>query len=276
MKDSPLIPLQLGHHNTPPMICIPGAGASVTSFMELAEHLDDGRPIFGLQPRGMDDLFLPHTTVVSAAEYYLRAINDLHPGIPVHLLGHSFGGWVAFEMALQSLNGRQPVLSIAITDSDSPADDELVGRQYDDVDVLVEWVDALHLLSKKVVGIKREDFSSRNESDRRIFIHRIMVDSGLMPKHSRPDSLRGPLRTFAASLRTHYTPSGIYTEPASLILADDPRRDHSSNESRREQVVNRWRNWIPNLVYSQATGNHLTMLKSPHANSLSKMVRDRW
>lgn len=103
-----------------PLFCVPGAGTSVTSFVELTGCVDPSWPVHGLQPRGMDGSAVPHTTVAAAGEDDPRAVNQACPEGPVYLLGHSLGGWVAFEMALRLREAGRPVASLTILGSDVP------------------------------------------------------------------------------------------------------------------------------------------------------------
>lgn len=52
-----------------------------------------------VQHRGLDGGAEPFSLVETAAQAYLDAIDKVQPEGPVHLLGHSFGGWIVFEMA---------------------------------------------------------------------------------------------------------------------------------------------------------------------------------
>ncbi len=93
--------LQGGAAGAAPLFRVSGAGSGVTTFVDLMMALGSSVPVYGLQPRRTDGEAPPHSTVQAAAEYYLRALREACPAGPVHLLGHSFGGWVAFEMALR-------------------------------------------------------------------------------------------------------------------------------------------------------------------------------
>ncbi|WP_275044057.1 alpha/beta fold hydrolase, partial [Pseudomonas asplenii] len=94
----PLLTIQQGRAGRPPIFCVPGAGDSVTGFIGLTDALGPDWPVIGLQPRGLDGESVPHSCVESAAQLYLQALEQACPEGPLHLVGHSFGGWVAFEM----------------------------------------------------------------------------------------------------------------------------------------------------------------------------------
>src|SRR5690606_29190664 len=96
----PLLRLGGGERDVTSLFCVPGAGASVTSFADFVGSLPDGIRVYGLQPRGIDVADLPHIGVEAAAACNISAlVGEEHPSGPVHLLGHSYGGAVAFEMA---------------------------------------------------------------------------------------------------------------------------------------------------------------------------------
>ena len=112
-----------------PIFCIhPGSGTG-WCYTPLARYVDEGRPIYGIQARGLDGgSELPDTVAAMAADY-LALIRAIQPSGPYHLLGYSFGGLVAQEMAvgLQALG--QDVASLILLDtrigSPEPVSDDL-------------------------------------------------------------------------------------------------------------------------------------------------------
>jgi arthrofactin-type cyclic lipopeptide synthetase C len=221
------VTLQGGASGAAPLFCLPGAGSGVTSFVELMLTMGTPVPVYGLQPRGLDGEALPHATVQAAAEHYLRALREACPEGPVHLLGHSFGGWVALEMALRLHQAGRPVASLTILDSEVPDDSESVVREYGGGEAFLKLVEVLELVAERSLGIGPAEVAARDEAGWLKLLHGKMVALGLLGARSTPEVLAGPLRTFARCLRTTYRPLGVYPGRLRLVLVDDPRMDEA-------------------------------------------------
>ncbi|HEX2081189.1 MAG TPA: amino acid adenylation domain-containing protein, partial [Longimicrobium sp.] len=271
---APVVKLRGGKPGCAPTFCVPGAGTSVASFVELSGCLHSTGPVLGLQPRGLDAATVPHSTVQAAAEHYLRAVHEAGPEGPVHLLGHSFGGWVAFEMALRLRQAGRPVASLTILDSDVPDQDEGSIREYDGVEAFLKLVEILELTAERPLGIACADAGALDEAGRLKLLHCRMLRYGLISARSTYQALYGPLRTFARCLRTTYRPSGVYPGPLRLVLVPDPRRDEEANRAQFAETVRGWRRWAPGLVFSAGAGNHVTALKPPHVASLAAFLAE--
>src|ERR1700682_4016114 len=59
---SSLVPIQPGG-SRPKFFCLHGAGGNVLIYRELSEYLGSDQPVFGLQSRGLDGNFPPHTRI---------------------------------------------------------------------------------------------------------------------------------------------------------------------------------------------------------------------
>jgi thioesterase domain-containing protein len=267
---APLAVLQTGQRTMLPLFCVPGAGASIGSFVELTTHLKSW-PMYGFEPRGLDGTMLPHSAVPAAAQSYLRALRGVYPNGPVQLFGHSFGGWVVFEMANRLVEAGRDVSLLTILDSWVPEDDAIT-REYSHIEAIMDWIDIFEMLLERSLGVTDKDLESRNEKARMELLHSRLVNAGLMPRRSKPEELYGSVHTFAMSLRTHYKPDKQYMGPVQLVLVDDSRLDHAANRQRHEIAVQGWKRWAPNLIYLKAPGNHMTALKSPHVLDLARFI----
>lgn len=114
-----LIPIQTTD-NTEAVFAVPGVGGSVLSFQPLGEAMLGKKSLFGLQPVGFDGHTSVFTTVEQTALANIEAIKSLKPKGPYHLLGHSYGGVVAYEMARLLLEDNQQVASLTLLDSLAP------------------------------------------------------------------------------------------------------------------------------------------------------------
>ncbi|WP_207291177.1 non-ribosomal peptide synthetase, partial [Pseudomonas sp. FW300-N2C3] len=270
----PLLTIQGGRTDRAPIFCVPGAGDSVTGFIGLTDAFGPDWPIHGLQHRGLDGSTEPFSLVETAAQVYLDAIDKVQPEGPVHLLGHSFGGWIVFEMAARLHARGRKVASLTLIDSESPGGNGVVGKPYTATGVLNRLIEAMQLASGKSLGIDATVFGTQDDTAQMRLLHAGMVRAGMLPQRSAVDSMRGPARAFGTALRTVYQPQHRYTGPVRLVLADDPTLDTAGNKREQEQMIEGWRKHIPDLSIWYGPGNHFTILKAPHVHNLAAWWQD--
>jgi arthrofactin-type cyclic lipopeptide synthetase C len=268
---SPVFPLR-SRGSGAPLFCIPGAGASVVGLAELAACLAPGSPVHGLEPRGMDGASVPHTTVAAAAEYYLANIGEATGAGPIHLLGHSFGGWVALEMALRLLAAGRRVASLSLIDSPVPDLEDSIIHEYDREEAFLTYLEILELAAERSFEIDPEQVRTLDQEARLRLLHGRMVRFGLVPARSAPDMLKGSFRVFSACLRATYPPSAVYPHPADLVLLRDPRLSLEADQLRASEAARDWRRWLPNARVAVGPGNHMTALKRPHVEQLAALL----
>jgi thioesterase domain-containing protein len=263
------VTIQTGDHGNTPIFCVPGAGDSVTSFFDLADAVGHQWPLHGLQPRGSDGVLVPHSTVEAAATSYVHEVNAVCPDGPVHLLGHSFGGWVALEMAHQLRAMNRSVASLTIIDSEAPADDGAHGREHTSIEVLTKLTEILELSAGTTLNIDAAELELLDETRQLELLHQRMVQAGLVPPNTRAEMLRGVLGTFGAALRTNYRPEHLYLGPLRLVLVTDGSLDEEANQRQHHDTLEGWRQLAPNLTDWHGPGNHMTVLKQPQVQTLA-------
>ncbi|MEX5594535.1 amino acid adenylation domain-containing protein [Pseudomonas orientalis] len=266
----PLLRIQGGKAGHAPVFCVPGAGDSVTGFVGLSEALGRDWPLYGLQPRGLDGEAVPHSQVEAAAQCYLTALIHECPAGPVHLVGHSFGGWVALEMALRLQAMGREVASLTVIDSESPGGNGVVGRPYTSTAALLRLIEAMQLAAGRSLGIDPLDFAASDEVAQRQALHAGMVGVGLLPARSAGDAMVGPARTYAAALRTVYRPQARYDGVVRLVLARDPALDAAGNQREQGLMIEGWRGQGRGLQVWYGGGNHFTLLKAPNVSALAR------
>ena len=104
-----------------PLFCVHPSGGSVAWYLPLARALPPGRPVIGLQARGIDG-GVDATTMSGLAADYLRQVRAHQPEGPYALLGWSMGGNIAQEMALQLTAAGERVDTLLLLEPAVPDD----------------------------------------------------------------------------------------------------------------------------------------------------------
>lgn len=112
---SPLVPLKAGTQ-TAPILIAHGVGGRA-SFGKLAQHIRTAHPIYGIQARGVDGLEPPFDRIEDMASFYLDALNQLPSQGPCILIGYSFGGLIALEMAQRLSEAGKNVALLVLIDT---------------------------------------------------------------------------------------------------------------------------------------------------------------
>ncbi|WP_295614990.1 amino acid adenylation domain-containing protein [Chamaesiphon sp. GL140_3_metabinner_50] len=116
---SPLVLLKSGKHK-PPLFFIHALGGTLFGYYDLVRRLGEDRPIYGLQSQGIDGKQHPLERVEDMASYFIQSIQTVQPQGPYCLLGYSFGGLVAFEIARQLAELGERVEFLGLVDIRSP------------------------------------------------------------------------------------------------------------------------------------------------------------
>ncbi|NEO73284.1 alpha/beta fold hydrolase, partial [Moorena sp. SIO3H5] len=134
---SPLVPIQT-QGTQPPIFCVHPAGGTVFCYLELSQLLGADQPFYGLQSLGQQEGQAPLTTVEEMATAYLAAIRDIQPQGPYLLMGWSFGGMIALQMAHDLLSQGEQIAFLGLLDTYAPAympDEQSLSE---DVEVVLE------------------------------------------------------------------------------------------------------------------------------------------
>ncbi|MFJ5847119.1 amino acid adenylation domain-containing protein [Streptomyces sp. NPDC092903] len=100
-----------------PLFCVHPAAGYSWCYAGLTSPLGADRPVYGLQARGLDGPDVLPASLRAMAADYLDQVRSVRPTGPYHLLGWSFGGVVAHEMAVQLEESGESVETLAILDA---------------------------------------------------------------------------------------------------------------------------------------------------------------
>lgn len=270
---NPLVPLHAPHSIECPVFCIPGAGASVTSFVEFVNALDGKWPIYGLQPRGIDIAEQPHESVEDAALYNLHALARFNLARPIHLVGHSYGGLVAFDMALRLHEQGRRVASLTLIDTDPPDSIEEAPHQLSTAEIFGEFKEAFEDTFEKSLDIDQAVIASGQAE---VFVNELnaaLIKARVLPSRNNIAMLRGSLTTFAAAYNRRYIPGRCYGNTLRLVLVG-PRSNKrvSMDDVRKKWEIHaaKWRRHAAAVDIWHGPGHHFSILQSPQVYSLAK------
>ncbi|MFJ8790574.1 amino acid adenylation domain-containing protein [Streptomyces sp. NPDC102462] len=95
------------------------AGGLSWCYMPLARFVPEGHPLYGLQAQGLDGCSEPAGSVAEMAAAYVERIRSVQESGPYHIVGWSFGGTPAHEIAVR-LRAAGEQVSLILLDAYPP------------------------------------------------------------------------------------------------------------------------------------------------------------
>lgn len=223
-----------GPSGSPRLFFVPGNPGSPLYAARLAVHLDGWR-LHGLEAPGLDGTQAALPTVEALAEHHLASLSDTND--PTVVVGHSFGGWVAFEMGLR-LQARGRSVAVILLDTIAPH----------------------RLLSRGDVseaGLRTEVATLQSRAG----------DAGFAV-HVTPAAFA----VYAAARRAIYAPSVQASFPLALFRA---ARIHPGDDWDRSDTAYGWRDLCRAIHVDSVEGDHLSMMAEPAVKGLAQRI-DQW
>jgi iturin family lipopeptide synthetase A len=262
---SPLVKIQ-PYGSKKPFFCLPGSGGYVMYLRHLARYFSPDRPFYGLQARGLDGVQTPHAKVEDMASDYIAAIQTIQPQGPYFLGGHSFGSFVAFEMALQLQKQGQEIALLAIFDTPAPIfGNQPVKREQDDVQYLIEIAAMVENYIGKNLSLSYDTLKSLKPNEQLNYLLERMKVVNFFPPEFGSEQLSGLLQVLKANNQTQYVPQSIYSNRIVLFRA---------NEEFRDELTMGWEQFCSKFIETHdIPGDHITMMTEPYIQVLAKQLK---
>lgn len=266
-EHQPIISFQTGRREVTRLYCIPGAGGAIGGLIQLTNYFDDKMPISGVIPRGLEDDAVPHKTVEATASYYIEKINPSRPPQSFNLLGHSYGGWVAIEMAHQLVAKGHTVESVVLLDSAAPVKEREPGEADSRLYSTKQLVKLFELQSSKKFSVDVNEMLTWPEMNQMETILTNMKGMEIIPNSASIDDVRRMVQLFTINATAEYTPARKYDGRVLLVQAADQVELLELDED-----IRGWQRHITNLEVAKGKGNHMTMLENPAARDLAANI----
>jgi amino acid adenylation domain-containing protein len=101
----------------PALFCLPPAGGLSWCYMPLARCVPQDIPVYGLQVPALDGTSELHGSLREMAADFITQIRAVQPAGPYHLLGWSFGGILAHEVAVQLQAAGEETAALILMDT---------------------------------------------------------------------------------------------------------------------------------------------------------------
>ena len=275
-KSSILVSIQ-AKGSQPPLFCAPGTGGSVIYLRALANELATGdRPLIGLQAIVSPDTQKPFTSIQDIARINIEAMQTVQPTGPYYLCGHSFGSWVALEMAFQLQQAGHELGHLFIIDTGVPSEKDLSRIQnWDDAEWLSIIADTVGQTYNKPLGLVADELKKLTWDQQIEQLFNRMKDNGLIDEQDGLRDVQSLVEMYKSQAQILYTPQNLKVKHLSLIRAQDMHESFLEGmpDDMKNDPLLGWAQFsidTPTLTY--VPGNHLTMMQLPHVKRLASAI----
>lgn len=116
--DNLLITLRNGDKSKIPLFFMHPVGGTVFCYQEIVSYLNKNQTCYGIQyPSDSNNIVNLPKNIQELAAYYINFVKLIQPKGPYAIVGHSFGGMLAYEIAYQLHSSGEDILLVAILDT---------------------------------------------------------------------------------------------------------------------------------------------------------------
>jgi phthiocerol/phenolphthiocerol synthesis type-I polyketide synthase D len=205
------------------------------------------------------------------AAHYRALIRDIQPEGPYHLLGWSFGGCLAYEVARQLTQEGQGVGFLGLIDTILPA--ALAHRETPEflLERFGRFAEYIEEMYGHRLDLPQEELAATPEDQQIDVIMRLVADAGLdmspgIMEHQRTSYVD-------ARVGERYVPRP-YDGHVVLYRAQQPQQLTTALDPRylRQNADLGWAPLCPSLEIVPVEGDHLSVIDPPHVETIARHV----
>lgn len=259
----------------PPFFIVHGVGGGALYYKVLSKYLDKDQPLYGFQSRGFDLESSPLETIEEMASHYLQEMQELYPSGPYLIGGHSFGGMVAYEMAIQLYQQGRKAALVAIFDTYAN-----ISKSPD-----INWITRISLKMKKLAAkIKYHTHEIMKVSTKEKFTY---LKSGLLRREERLHLQKLGDRIMKLKSDNQQIPEYIQNvEQANDIAANNYlpvkypgtitlfRAKEKVMVEEPDEITNGWRYFAKDVQVCEVPGTHTSLMVEPNISALAARLQE--
>jgi thioesterase domain-containing protein len=260
VADRLLVPLATGPAASPLYLVHPHGGG-IASYVSLGRELDGRLTVHGIEAVGYNTDATPLDTVPAIADRYLAEISSVTADRPRLLAGWSFGGVVAFEMAVRLEQAGRPVDALLLLDSPPPGSEGLRGDE-----------DVIYRLGADA-GLAEDEMTALDDDQLIAALVRSAHEAGRLPDRLKSSAVRRMVavaRANGVAAARYHTDATITADVYLLTVSANhptltsPDIDPAAWQARTSGRVHEVR----------VSGSHYDMVHQPHAAELASRIAD--
>ncbi|GGB36005.1 hypothetical protein GCM10011505_16840 [Tistrella bauzanensis] len=262
-----LVPLRRAGRGLP-VFCLPPGGGTVFCYAPLVQRLAPGRPVYGLQAAGVEPGEAPHETLAQMAQAYIAAVRRVQPHGPYHLIGWSFGGHVAHEIAATLQADGETVAVLALLDTFPPEHVPRVEDRYRRDEAFLAYLAGLAGLA-----VIEAELEPLDHARRVALVAARAVAAGALPAHDAEGTVDRLLALCRISGRlAREAELGHYDGPLTFLRAAEALTPELASLAGADPSCG----WAARLGRMPAVetvpGRHDTMVFPPHVDRLAAVI----
>lgn len=256
--DAPVVPLASQGPGRP-VYCPHPLGGHVLCYAPLGRRLNGRHPAWGLQAKGLAEGDAPAASWDEVVGHHWALLTKERSRLDgVALLGYSYGGYIAMELAARARREGATDIRVVLLDVPHPSVIPDEQRRPDAATLL-------HALFGHGLGLQLEDLRRVPPSDLPRHLYDAAVAQHLIPASTPFEQLERVLAVTRAHSRLA-PPETLYPFPVVLIRARDGATRISS------QLDLGWTPHVGQLTVEWTAGSHETMLDASNAENLADLV----
>lgn len=271
--DSSIVATIQPNGTRPPLFCVHAAGGTVFCYADLAKHLGQDQPLYGIQAPPASDSAVQ--TLETMASEYVRVLRGFQPKGPYFIGGWSMGGVIAFEMARQLVQQGERVALLFLVDAQAPTGESaeynwvvLLGSFAVDIGIPFDYLKSswdgifsgppMEQLRRIWSDAKKQKLVSSDMTladFRKLFDH--FKTNAQMAKSYAGAKYPGRITFFRADEPEEYVGK---TRPKNYVVAAD--------------AAKAWEKWAEGGVEVRSVpGQHFTVMREPFVSTLAEELR---
>ncbi|TQV85988.1 non-ribosomal peptide synthetase [Aliikangiella coralliicola] len=261
-----LVPIQT-QGERPAVFAVPGADGGVLPFHPLSQNLGEEQPFYGLQSVGLDGQKKPLDSVEKIVKANIEAMKTVQSSGPYHLIGYSYGGAVAFEMARILLEQGETVASLTILDAVAPLENKHL-MAADEVVMLFEVCTTVASLYGVNSAVDIEQLRLLPEETRQEYVVDVLKSYGLDLTVDQFNIFYGVFKANDLAYRTYQAAEISKEIDVSLFRAIESETGKSVDSDDYG-----WNQLLSNSIrVVDVNADHFSMLDKDHVHEIAEKI----